>query len=77
MGGSQCELMGVPPHLRVGAPYPGSLLPVRHSLHVPESSSLANSCHHQAPGLQLFMGSSGDLSPAWRRVGCDSGAMAA
>lgn len=36
MGGSQCEPTGVTPQLGVGgARYPGSQLPVHHSLHTP------------------------------------------
>lgn len=61
--------------LRVGASYPGSQLPVRHSLHFPESLSLASSCHHQDLGLRLFRVCSGVPTPAWGRGGRDSGAI--
>lgn len=62
MGGSQCEPTGVTPQLGVGgARYPGSQLPVHHSLHIPESSSLASSCHHSAQVIQ------GEL---WGPVSC-------
>ncbi|KAF6130895.1 hypothetical protein HJG60_007852 [Phyllostomus discolor] len=50
VGDSQCEHLGVPPHLWVGDPFPGSQLPVRHSLHVPESFFI--------PGQQLSPSSS-------------------
>lgn len=73
MGGSQCEPTGVTPQLGVGgARYRG---PSCLSITVSTSQSL-----HPWPAavtirLRLFRGSSGDLSPAWRRGGCDSGDM--
>lgn len=69
--GSQREHMAVPLHL-CGRLVSGSQLPVRHSLHVPESSSLALLCHHRALAVQ---GKLGDPPPAWGRGRRDSGAV--